>query len=232
MRKVNFGKMLVAFAMLLAVGMFAACSSSDDNNGTSSGDSGKTDPTPTPTITSGTVYVIEIAHPNVVKWADCYCSIGTSSSADNYKEFSSDSTSLANVKNAKLASVIKETMQYFNTMMKDEPDGLELPENSPVRVDSISLSSIPSTLQVKYKYGVKPGFDPKDETQRFTYVRNYCVIDNLGNVEKFSDYAFYMDSEDLTSDNLTTFLENLTFTHDLKLLLSDAGRLVVRDIKK
>ncbi len=225
MKKIFLNKMFVAVAMIFAASMLGACSSSSDDNNTQKEEEKKEPTMPT----SGTLYVLEIAHPNVVKWADCYCSIGTSGSADNYKEFCSDSTSVANVKNSKVASVIKETIEAYQKYMKDMPDALDLSENCPVRVDSISITSIPSTLQVKYKYGVKSGFDATDEKQRFTYIRNYCVIDNFGNLTKYSDFSFIMDSDDLSSDKLSSFLENLALTQNMKVLVNDRGSLVVRE---
>lgn len=176
MRKVNFGKMLVAFAMLLAVGMFAACSSSDDNNGTSGGDSGKTDPTPTPTptATSGTLYMYAVVDSAGRVWTDC---TSTLSGSQSTKKFSTDSTTVDKLTNAKLVSAIKKSFARYNSLAYDSAPILD--ENLPLLVDSVSLTSFPASNTFQLNFSLKVD---SEKGKELTYFVDYCFIDNLGNL--------------------------------------------------
>ena len=175
MRKINFGKMLVALAVVLAAGMFAACSSSDDNNGTSGGDPTPT-PTPTPTATSGTLYVYEIALPSIFTWTDCSFSL----EGDNYKDFCADSTSLSKIKNATLVAQIKEHITKDN-LSELLPDSItKLTESCPIRIDSVKVTSFPANYVLKSKFTPKTGVDLQGKEQEIHILLGYCFIDNLG----------------------------------------------------
>lgn len=216
--------MLMAFAMLLAVGMFAACSSSDDNNGTSGGDSDKTDPTPTPTATSGTLYVYIAMNPLGATWADASYFVAKSGSADNYKKFSSDSTALSKLKNAKLLSAVKKQLHERDSLM----NGIHLykyDDNSPISVDSVSITSFPVTADFKYKFDLVPDFDAQGQVPYLNYTIGYCFIDNLGKVS--GEGYIYSESEDLTSDRLLDYLEILHVTSNITVSKSSTGAIVV-----
>ncbi len=192
MKKVNFGKMFMAFAMMLAVGMFAACSSSDDNNNNKDTSGGGE--TPTPTATSGTLYMYAVVDPAGRVWADC---TSTLSGTQSTKKFSTDSTTVDKLTNAKLVSAIKKSFETYNTLAKDL--GPVLDETLPLVVDSVSLTSFPSSNTFKLNFSLKPD---DEKGKELTCLIGYCFIDNLGNLSGIEgtgiQYATFDKEDDIS----------------------------------
>ncbi len=207
MKKVNFGKMFMAFAMMLAVGMFAACSSSDDNNNNKDTSGGGE--TPTPTATSGTLYMYEMVNRDIFKWLDCSFSV----EEGKYKDFCSDSTSLATIKNATLVAIIKK--QIEDDKLDAEPGIPKLTEAYPFRIDSVKITSFPASYEIKSKFTPKSDVNLQGEEPDLHTFIGYCFIDNLGVVRHSNfDSRGYAGITDISGlcGVLTTSDYKLSFT--------------------
>lgn len=164
-------KMIVAAAMMLTAGMFTACSSSDENASTPQEEEKKDT---TPEATSGTLYMYAVVDEAGRVWTDCTSSL---SGTQSTKKFSTDSTTVDKLTNAKLVSAIKKSFERYNILTKDLAPVLN--EKSPLLVDSVSLKSFPSSNEFKLDFSLKAA---SDQGKELTYFVDYCFIDNLGNL--------------------------------------------------
>lgn len=170
MKKNFLNKMFVAMAMIFAVGMLGACSSSDDNN-TQKEEEKKEEPTE---ATSGTLYMYAVVDSAGRVWTDC---ISTLSGTQSTKKFSTDSTTVDKLTNDKLASAIKKSFARYNTLANKLAPALD--EKLPLLVDSVSLTSFPSSNTFQLDFSLKPD---SEKGKELTYFVDYCFIDNLGNL--------------------------------------------------
>ena len=171
MKKIFLNKMFVAVAMIFAASMFGACSSSSDDNNTQKEEEKKDEPTGP---TSGTLYMYAVVDSAGRVWTDC---TSTLSGTQSIKKFSTDSTTVDELTNAKLVSAIKKSFARYNKLADKLAPVLD--EKLPLLVDSVALTTFPSSNSFQLNFSLKPD---SEKGKELTYFVDYCFIDNLGNL--------------------------------------------------
>lgn len=161
MKKTRFYSMLMAFAMILSVGLFAACGSDDP------------DPTPTPSkkATSCTLYYVVGLTNETFGWVDSKYSLVKEGEAENYQAITTDGCTNFDGLPSSVAPVVRLALGNYAIHFAQ----------AYYKVVPITVSSFPTSFTATLQHNLRSDY-VRASNPSMGRVYMFVAVDNLGNI--------------------------------------------------